>query len=113
MIRFCLNYWNLLRKSNLRQFSFYITVVSVLFVLNFFSVTNLFSSSRGITQRNNYVELITENRILLKSLIDINNSLNININSITKDKDYDLLDQVIRESLGYLSAEDHLIILDN
>ena len=107
MIRFCLNYWNLLRKYNLRQFSFYITVV------NFFSVTNLFSSSRGIIQRNNYVELITENRILLKSLIDINNSLNIKINSITKDKDYDLLDQVIRESLGYLSAEDHLIILDN
>jgi len=85
----------------------------MLFVLNFFSVTNLFSSSRGIIQRNNYVDLITENRILLKSLIDINNSLNININSITKDKDYDLLDQVIRESLGYLSAEDHLIILDN
>ena len=113
MIRFCLNYWNLLRKSNLRQFSFYITVASLLFVLNFFSVTNLFSSSRGIIQRNNYVDLITENRILLKSLIDINNSLNIKINSITKDKDYDLLDQVIREFLGYLSPEDHLIILDN
>jgi hypothetical protein len=113
MIRFCLNYWNLLRKSHLRQFSFHITVVSVLFALNFFSVTNLFSSSRGITQRNNYVELITENKILLKSLIDINNSLNISIDSITKDKDYDLLDQVIREFLGYLSEEDHLIILDN
>ncbi|MEE3165458.1 MAG: hypothetical protein VX241_02775 [Pseudomonadota bacterium] len=81
--------------------------------MNFFSVTNLFSSSRGIIQRNNYVELITENKILLKGLIDINNSLNVKIDSITKGKDYDLLDQVIRESLGYLSEEDHLIILDN
>ena len=82
-------------------------------IFNYELKTNLFSSSRGIIQRNNYVDLITENRILLKSLIDINNSLNIRIDSITKDKDYDLLDQVIRESLGYLSAEDHLIILDN
>ncbi|MEE3294417.1 MAG: hypothetical protein VX215_00165 [Pseudomonadota bacterium] len=49
----------------------------------------------------------------MKGLIDINNSLNVKIDSITKGKDYDLLDQVIRESLGYLSEEDHLIILDN
>ena len=112
MIRFLLNIWNLLEKYTFREILTVSSIVLFFLFINFFATTNLFYSSRGIVKYN---ELSSEINLNIKELKEIkanNTELELNIRNIVEFNDFDLLDEVIREYLGYSSDNEHLIIIN-
>ncbi|MED5436584.1 MAG: septum formation initiator family protein [Pseudomonadota bacterium] len=112
MIRFLLNIWNLLEKYTFREILTVSSIVLFFLFINFFATTNLFYSSRGIVKYNELSSEINLNIKELKEIKSNNTELELNIRNIVEFNDFDLLDEVIREYLGYSSDNDHLIIIN-
>ena len=112
MIRFLLNNWNFLEKFNTKELIVNSSVVLFFLFINFFALTNLFYSSRGIIQYDKMDAQLSRNALELEELINENNILEVKIKNLVEFNDSDLVDQIIREYLGYASEEDILIIIN-
>ena len=112
MIRFLLNNWNLLEKFSVKELIINSSIVLFFLFINFFALTNLFYSSRGIIQYNKMDIQLTSNALELENIRGENNILEVKIKNLVEFNDSDLVDQIIREYLGYASEEDLLIIVN-
>ena len=112
MIRFLLNNWNLLEKFSVKELIINSSIVLFFLFINFFALTNLFYSSRGVIQYNKMDIQLKGNALELENIRGENNILEVKIKNLVEFNDSDLVDQIIREYLGYASEEDLLIIVN-
>jgi len=112
MIRFLLNNWNLLEKFSIKELIVNSSVVLFFLFINFFALTNLLYSSRGMMSLNKLNHEIAFNTKELQKIKNDNKTMEIKIKNIVEFKDSDLVDQTIREYLGYAQEDDYIIKLN-
>ena len=112
MIRFFEYFRSLLFEANYKDLLISSSLIIFFLFINFFALTNLIYSSRGLISLNNLNDEITLNIKELKKIKNNNAIMEIKIRNIVEFKDSDLLDQTIREYLGYAHEDDYIIKLN-
>ena len=112
MIRFFRYLRNLLFKANYKELLMSSSLVIFFLFINFFALTNLIYSSRGMISLNNLNNEIAFNTKELQKIKIDNTTMEIKIKNIVEFKDTDLLDQTIREYLGYAQEDEYIIKLN-
>ena len=112
MIRFSEYFRSLLFKANYKDLLISSSLIIFFLFINFFALTNLIYSSRGVLSLNNLNHEITLNIKELQKIKNNNAIMEIKIRNIVEFKDSDLLDQTIREYLGYAHEDDYIIKLN-
>ena len=112
MIRFSEYFRSLLFEANYKDLLINSSLIIFFLFINFFALTNLIYSSRGLLSLNNLNDEITLNIKELKKIKNNNAIMEIKIRNIVEFKDSDLLDQTIREYLGYAHEDDYIIKLN-
>ena len=112
MIRFFRYLRSLLFKANYKELLISSSLVIFFLFINFFALTNLIYSSRGMLSLNNLNHEITFNTKKLQKIKIDNVTMEIKIMNIVEFKDSDLMDQTIREYLGYAQEGDYIIKLN-
>ena len=112
MIRFLDYFWKSFAITNFNNLIISFSLVIFYLFINFFALSNLFYSSRGIIAlaESNYET--NQNLRELKTIKVKNLNLEKKIKSMVDFKDADLVDQTIREYLGYAKEDDFIIRLD-
>ena len=112
MIRFFRYLRSLLFEANYKELLMSSSLVIFFLFINFFALTNLIYSSRGMISLNNLNYAIAFNTKELQKIKIDNTTMEIKIKNIVEFKDTDLLDQTIREYLGYAQEDDYIIKLN-
>ena len=112
MIRFSEYFRSLLFEANYKDLLINSSLIIFFLFINFFALTNLIYSSRGLISLNNLNDEITLNIKELQKIKNNNATMEIKIRNIVEFKDSDLLDQTIREYLGYAHEDDYIIKLN-
>ena len=112
MIRFFEYFRSLLFEANYKDLLISSSLIIFFLFINFFALTNLIYSSRGLISLNNLNNEITLNIKELQKIKNNNATMEIKIRNIMEFKDSDLLDQTIREYLGYAHEDDYIIKLN-
>ena len=112
MIRFFGYFRSLLFKANYKGLLISSSLIIFFLFINFFALSNLIYSSRGLLSLNNLNHEITFNIKELQKIKKNNATMEIKIRNIVEFKDSDLLDQTIREYLGYAHEDDYIIKLN-
>ena len=112
MIRFYRYFRSLLFKANYQELLISSSLLIFFLFINFFALTNLIYSSRGMLSLNNLNHEITFNTKKLQKIKNDNVTMEIKIMNIVEFKDSDLMDQTIREYLGYAQEDDYIIKLN-
>ena len=112
MIRFYRYFRSLLFKANYKELLISSSLVIFFLFINFFALTNLIYSSRGMMSLNNLNHEIIFNTKELQKIKNDNVTMEIKIKNIVEFKDSDLMDQTIREYLGYAQEDDYIIKLN-
>ncbi len=112
MIRFFEYFRSLLFKVNYKDLLISSSLIIFFLFINFFALTNLIYSSRGVLALNNLNHEITFNIKELKKIKNNNVTMEIKIKNIVEFNDSDLVDQTIREYLGYAQEDDYIIKLN-
>ena len=107
MIRFLDYFWKNFVTANFDN-----VIISFSLVINFFALSNLFYSSKGIKALAELNYETNQNLRELKTIKEKNLNLEKKIKSMVDFKDADLVDQTIREYLGYAKEDDFIIRLD-
>ncbi len=112
MIRFFGYFRSLLFKANYKGLLISSSLIIFFLFINFFALSNLIYSSRGLLSLNNLNHEITFNIKELQKIKKNNATMEIKIRNIVEFKDSDLVDQTIREYLGYAREDDYIIKLN-
>ena len=112
MIRFFRYLRSNLFKVNYKELLINSSLIIFFLFINFFALTNLLYSSRGMISLNNLKNEIAFNAIELQKIKNDNKTMEIKIKNIVEFKDSDLVDQTIREYLGYAQEDDFIIKLN-
>ena len=112
MIRFSEYFRSLLFEANYKNILISSSLIIFFLFINFFALTNLIYSSRGVLSLNNLNHEITLNIKELQKIKNNNATMEIKIRNIVEFKDSDLVDQTIREYLGYAHEDDYIIKLN-
>ena len=112
MIRFSEYFRSLLFEANYKNILISSSLIIFFLFINFFALTNLIYSSRGVLSLNNLNHEITFNIKELQKIKKNNATMEIKIRNIVEFKDSDLVDQTIREYLGYAHEDDYIIKLN-
>ena len=112
MIRFLGYLWKNFVIANFNNVIISFSLVIFYLFINFFALSNLFYSSRGIIALAELNYETNQNIRELKTTKEKNSNLEKKINSMVDFKDADLVDQTIREYLGYAKEDDYIIRLD-
>ena len=112
MIRFFGYFRSLLFKVNYKGILISSSLIIFFLFINFFALSNLIYSSRGLLSLNNLNHEITFNIKELQKIKKNNATMEIKIRNIVEFKDSDLVDQTIREYLGYAREDDYIIKLN-
>ena len=112
MIRFSEYFRSLLFEANYKDLLINSSLIIFFLFINFFALTNLIYSSRGLLSLNNLNDEITLNIKELQKIKNNNTTMEIKIRNIVEFKDSDLVDQTIREYLGYAHEDDYIIKLN-
>ena len=112
MIRFSEYFRSLLFEANYKDLLISSSLIIFFLFINFFALTNLIYPSRGLLSLNNLNDEITLNIKELQKIKNNNATMEIKIRNIVEFKDSDLLDQTIREYLGYAHEDDYIIKLN-
>tara|TARA_Y100000768_G_scaffold58597_1_gene39395 strand:- start:45 stop:353 length:309 start_codon:yes stop_codon:yes gene_type:complete len=102
----------LLFKANYKGLLISSSLIIFFLFINFFALSNLIYSSRGLLSLNNLNHEITFNIKELQKIKKNNATMEIKIRNIVEFKDSDLVDQTIREYLGYAREDDYIIKLN-
>tara|TARA_Y100001970_G_scaffold196347_1_gene238727 strand:- start:2524 stop:2862 length:339 start_codon:yes stop_codon:yes gene_type:complete len=111
MIRFFKNLRSGLVKVKYKELLISSSLIIFFLFINFFALTNLLYSSRGMLSLNNLNHEIAFNTNELHKIKNDNKIMEVKINNIVEFKDSDLVDQTIREYLGYAQEDDYIIKL--
>ena len=112
MIRFFRYLRTNLFKANYKELLINSSLIIFFLFINFFALTNLLYSSRGMISLNNLKNEIAFNANELQKIKNDNKTMEIKIKNIVEFKDSDLVDQTIREYLGYAQEDDYIIKLN-
>ena len=112
MIRFFRYLRSSLFKANYKELLINSSLIIFFLFINFFALTNLLYSSRGMLSLNNLKNEISFNANELQKIKNDNKTMEIKIKNIVEFKDSDLVDQTIREYLGYAQEDDYIIKLN-
>jgi len=112
MIRFFRYLRSSLFKVNYKELLINSSLIIFFLFINFFALTNLLYSSRGMISLNNLKNEIAFNANELQKIKNDNKTMEIKIKNIVEFKDSDLVDQTIREYLGYAQEDDYIIKLN-
>ena len=112
MIRFSEYFRSLLFEANYKDLLISSSLIIFFLFINFFALTNLIYSSRGVLSLNNLNHEITLNIKELQKIKTNNATMEVKIKNIVEFKDSDLVDQTIREYLGYAHEDDYIIKLN-
>ena len=112
MIRFFRYLRSSLFKANYKELLINSSLIIFFLFINFFALTNLLYSSRGMISLNNLKNEIAFNANELQKIKNDNKTMEIKIKNIVEFKDSDLVDQTIREYLGYAQEDDYIIKLN-
>ena len=112
MIRFYEYFRSLLFKANYKELLISSSIIILFLFINFFALTNLIYSSRGVLSLNNLNHEITLNIKELQKIKTNNATMEVKIKNIVEFNDSDLVDQTIREYLGYAHEDDYIIKLN-
>lgn len=112
MIRFFRYLRSKLFKVNYKELLINSSLIIFFLFINFFALTNLLYSSRGMISLNNLKNEIAFNANELQKIKNDNKTMEIKIKNIVEFKDSDLVDQTIREYLGYAQEDDFIIKLN-
>ena len=112
MIRFFKNLRSGLFKVKYKELLISSSLIIFFLFINFFALTNLLYSSRGMLSLNNLNHEIAFNTNELHKIKNDNKIMEVKINNIVEFKDSDLVDQTIREYLGYAQEDDYIIKLN-
>jgi len=112
MIRFFGYFRSLLFEVNYKELLISSSLIIFFLFINFFALTNLIYSSRGLLSLNNLSHEIVFNIKELQKIRNNNATMEIKIKNIVEFKDSDLMDQTIREYLGYAHEDDYIIKLN-
>mgnify|MGYP001437613831 CR=1 FL=1 len=112
MIRFFRYFRSLLLEVNYKELLISSSLIIFFLFINFFALTNLIYSSRGLLSLNNLNHEIAFNIKELQKIRNNNATMEIKIKNIVEFKDSDLMDQTIREYLGYAHEDDYIIKLN-
>ena len=112
MIRFFRYLRSNLFKVNYKELLINSSLIIFFLFINFFALTNLLYSSRGMISLNNLKNEIAFNANELQKIKNDNKTMEIKIKNIVEFKDSDLVDQTIREYLGYAQEDDYIIKLN-
>ena len=112
MIRFFAYFRSLLFEVNYKELLISSSLIIFFLFINFFALTNLIYSSRGLLSLNNLSHEIVFNIKELQKIRNNNATMEIKIKNIVEFKDSDLMDQTIREYLGYAHEDDYIIKLN-
>ena len=112
MIRFFKNLGSGLFKVKYKELLISSSLIIFFLFINFFALTNLLYSSRGMLSLNNLNHEIAFNTNELHKIKNDNKIMEVKINNIVEFKDSDLVDQTIREYLGYAQEDDYIIKLN-
>ncbi len=112
MIRFFRYLRSNLFKANYKELLINSSLIIFFLFINFFALTNLLYSSRGMISLNNLKNEIAFNANELQKIKNDNKTMEIKIKNIVEFKDSDLVDQTIREYLGYAQEDDYIIKLN-
>ena len=112
MIRFLDYFWKNFIIANFNSVIISFSLVIFYLFLNFFALSNLFYSSRGVIALAELKNETNQNLRELKTIKEKNFNLEKKIKSMVDFKDADLVDQTIREYLGYAREDDYIIRLD-
>lgn len=112
MIRFFRYLRSSLFKANYKELLINSSLIIFFLFINFFALTNLLYSSRGMMSLNKLNHKIAFNTKELQKIKNDNKTMEIKIKNIVEFKDSDLVDQTIREYLGYAQEDDYIIKLN-
>jgi len=112
MIRFSEYFRSLLFEANYKDLLISSSLIIFFLFINFFALTNLIYSSRGVLSLNNLKHEITLNIKELQKIKTNNATMEVKIKNIVEFNDSDLVDQTIREYLGYAQEDDYIIKLN-
>ena len=112
MIRFFRYLRNSLFKANYKELLINSSLIIFFLFINFFALTNLLYSSRGVLSFKKLNHEIPFNTKELQKIKNDNKTMEIKIKNIVEFKDSDLVDQTIREYLGYAQEDDYIIKLN-
>ena len=112
MIRFFRYLRTNLFKANYKELLINSSLIIFFLFINFFALTNLIYSSRGVLSLNNLNHEITFNIKELQKIKTNNATIEVKIKNIVEFNDSDLVDQTIREYLGYAQEDDYIIKLN-
>ena len=112
MIRFFIYLRSSIYKANYKELLINSSLIIFFLFINFFALTNLLYSSRGMISLNNLKNEIAFNANELQKIKNDNKTMEIKIKNIVEFKDSDLVDQTIREYLGYAQEDDYIIKLN-
>ena len=112
MIRFFRHLRSNIFKANYKELLINSSLIIFFLFINFFALTNLLYSSRGMLSLNNLKNEIAFNANELQKIKNDNKTMEIKIKNIVEFKDSDLVDQTIREYLGYAQEDDYIIKLN-
>ena len=112
MIRFFIYLRSSIYKANYKELLINSSLIIFFLFINFFALTNLLYSSRGMISLNNLKNEIAFNTNELQKIKNDNKTMEIKIKNIVEFKDSDLVDQTIREYLGYAQEDDYIIKLN-
>ena len=112
MIRFFRHLRSNIFKANYKELLINSSLIIFFLFINFFALTNLLYSSRGMISLNNLKNEIAFNANELQKIKNDNKTMEIKIKNIVEFKDSDLVDQTIREYLGYAQEDDYIIKLN-
>ena len=112
MIRFLDYFWKNFVIANFDNVIISFSLVIFYLFINFFALSNLFYSSKGIKALAELNYETNQNLRELKTIREKNLNLEKKIKSMVDFKDADLVDQTIREYLGYAKEDDFIIRLD-
>ena len=112
MIRFFEYFRSLLFEANYKDLLISSSLIIFFLFINFFALTNLIYSSRGLISLNNLNDEITLNIKELQKIKTNNATMEVKIKNIVEFNDSDLVDQTIREYLGYAQEDDYIIKLN-
>lgn len=112
MIRFFRYLRSNLFKANYKELLINSSLIIFFLFINFFALTNLLYSSRGVLSLNKLNHEIAFNTKELQKIKNDNKTMEIKIKNIVEFKDSDLVDQTIREYLGYAQEDDYIIKLN-
>jgi len=112
MIRFFRYFRIMLFEANYKELLISSSLIIFFLFINFFALTNLIYSSRGVVSLNNISHEIAFNIKELQKIKNDNATMEIKIKNIVEFKDSDLVDQTIREYLGYAQEGDYIIKLN-